>query len=194
LIRKLNRAFTLIELMIVVAIVGILAVLAIFGVRKYVANAKTAEARNALGQMGKDQSTEFEKEYLAGGVMGAGSSSTISRTLCLSATQAVPKDPLSIQGKKYQPDPTSGMDWNKDDLALNTGFACLKFSMEAPQYFQYLFTSDAANKASGTTWLATAHGDLNGDTVVSTFTLAGAVTPTQDFILGPSIGEVDPEE
>ena len=40
---------------------GILATLSIYGVRKYIANAKTAEARNSLGQMGKDAATSFEE-------------------------------------------------------------------------------------------------------------------------------------
>jgi type IV pilus assembly protein PilA len=49
--RELSSGFTLVELMIVVAIVGVLATLATYGVRKYVAEAKKAEASSMLVQI-----------------------------------------------------------------------------------------------------------------------------------------------
>src|SRR3954454_19415051 len=82
-IRKMKkRGFTLVELMIVVAIVGVLAVLAIYGVRKYIANSKTTEARNSLGQISKDASTAYEKESMAvSGILAQGSASAALRQL-----------------------------------------------------------------------------------------------------------------
>ncbi len=195
IVRASKRGFTLIELMIVVAIVGILAVLAIYGVRKYLANAKTAEARNVLGQMGKDQSTEFEKESMPGTVLSVGSSAASSHGLCITPTNPVPAAMTAIQGKKYQSDSASGNDWQADGTTPRKGFPCLKFSMDAPQYYQYNFTSDATATTMGATWSGQAQGDLNGDGVVfSLFTLGGSVNPTLAFNLAPNIVELNPEE
>lgn len=49
--RALSSGFTLVELMVVVAIVGVLAALATYGVRKYVLEAKKAEASSMLVQI-----------------------------------------------------------------------------------------------------------------------------------------------
>jgi len=179
--------------MIVVAIIGILAVLAIYGVRKYLANAKTAEARNSLGQMGKDESTAFEKESMAGTTLAPAVSAATSRSLCTSPSVSVPTAAASIQGKKYQSSQAAGVDWNADQATAGKGFACLKFAMDAPQYYMYKFVTTNPTAAAGT-WVATAQGDLNGDGVLSTFTLNGVIQASMTFSLAPNLVELNPEE
>src|SRR4051812_44517015 len=44
-----------------VAVVGLLVVLSVFGTRKYIANAKRAEAMNSLGIMAKDAVAAYEE-------------------------------------------------------------------------------------------------------------------------------------
>jgi type IV pilus assembly protein PilA len=198
--KKGQAGFTLIELMIVVAIVGILAVLAVYGVRKYIANAKTAEARNSLGQIGKDMSTAFEKESMPGAVLPQSGVAAVSRALCATPSAPVPPgavDATTVAGRKYQ---SSQAQWAPaaDNVSPVSGFPCMKFAMQDPQYYQYTFTTAArgaaALGAAGTAMVATATGDLDGNGTLSVFTLNGIIQPDNSFSLGPNLVELNPEE
>jgi type IV pilus assembly protein PilA len=177
----------LIELMIVVAIVGVLAVLAIYGVRKYIANAKTAEARNSLGQIAKDAAAAVEKEKGAIPMLALGSQSSFSRAFCATASNTVPSTGKPPGANKFQSAPA---DWNAG--SSTAGWQCLKFSMEEPQYYEYEYSSGDVSAYSGN-FTGIAHGDLNGDGVNSTFLISG-LAYSGAVAISPNIQETNPEE
>jgi type IV pilus assembly protein PilA len=126
---------------------------------------------------------------MAGTILAVGTSAGLSRQLCNKASASVPTGKGAIAGSKYQSAPG---DWNVDAVG-NSGFACLKFSMDQPQYYMYMYTSGGGGTA-GANFQATADGDLNGDGVLSTFSLIGSVNTSIVLNVAPNITETQPEE
>jgi len=154
-LRKREEGFTLVELMIVVAIIGVLAALAIYGVSRYLKHSKTAEATRTLGSLETGSKAFYQLDTDQNG----GGSGPFIHEFPISSGASVPAAaPLASKVS------TAGQ-WTA------TTWTQLKFSMSDPQFYAYQYTSAGSGVTAGYT--AVAQGDLDGNTTNSIFTLIG---------------------
>lgn len=147
-------------LLLVLAVLGVLAV---SGVRRYIAQSKAVEAHVSLARIGMEAKRVAETEELGETPPALEGAALVKRRLCASASRPVPRSLAEVTGKKYM---SSGDEW-LTDAPKNAGFACLGFSMQSPQYYQYAYTR------AGEGFRAEARGDLDGDGVTSLFVVDG---------------------
>jgi type IV pilus assembly protein PilA len=174
--KKAQEGFTLIELMIVVAIIGILAAVAIPAFMKYIKKSKTTEA-----------STHVQKIYLGARTYWMDRNTQEGAIVADSPQFPDPDEAFQADNNCCAFGGTVEKCLPQSSLWESATWKALKFSMDDPHYYAYAYDVNvgAAGAVDGShNFTARARGDLDCDTAFSGFSMYGEVNST--FADGPA--------
>jgi hypothetical protein len=146
------------------AFTSMMSALAIYGVRRYVADAKTTEARSTVGAIAKSLATH---------AAGKGK---------MRFPKSAPRTPKDVPaGTKFVADAKT---------FSHASWKAIGFQREGPQYYSYEYETSRDGKRA----TVRAHGDLDADGMTSRFELTVEVTAAGEIVIGPELREVEPME
>jgi prepilin-type N-terminal cleavage/methylation domain-containing protein len=176
-LRGRSAGFTLVEVMIVVAIVGVLAAIALPAFSRYVKKSRTAEAAGQLNKAWSGSVAYYESDHAdSNGVVlqkqfpGMGLSAPQEATCC-----GQPGDKCPGNATEYN-DPI----WE-----------ALSFNARDPHSFRPTYSSSGS--ATMATFLASTYGDLDCDGILGTFQRSGRVNAGTGDVEAATAAYIDKE-